>query len=70
VERFGLAGVSEEALRACRWHGNETRVSGQRYNGENNLAIGIEFGGIAGTNMSYVTQKMKGCLSGDSQLKE
>ena len=69
-----VAGVSEEALRARGRHGNEARelamYLAQRYCGETNVAIGMEFGGIAGTNVSYVSQKVKERLSGDREFRE
>jgi len=42
----------------------------QRCCRETNVAIGMEFGGIAGTKVSYVAQKVKEPLSWDGQFRE
>ncbi len=50
--------------------GTELVYLAQRYGGATNVAIGIEFGGNTGGNVSYISQKAKELLSGDGQFRE
>lgn len=69
-----LTGTAEETVRARGRHGNEARelamYLAQQHSGATNVAIGAAFGGIAGTNVSYTSRKVRERLRRDRDFRD
>ena len=67
-----VTGEEEAAIRARGRHGNSARelamYLARRHSVLTNVAIGAEFGGIAGTNVSHVSRKVRERLRGDRKF--